>query len=60
MKMSEKTEAELKEIAKQKNKKNVATQQALRAQEELWQRNHFPETDYHRTYMYDFDGNGNR
>ena len=55
-KLQEMSEAELRELAKQKNKKNVATQQAVKAQEILWGRYHIPETDYHRKYMDDFCG----
>lgn len=50
------SEDELRELAKKKNKKNIATQQAIEAQEILWGRCHTPETNYHRTYMDDFYG----
>lgn len=54
--LREMKESELLEISKTKNKKNVYTSEAIRAQTILWERHHIPETDYHRTYMDDFYG----
>lgn len=54
--LNEMSDSQLKEIAKKKNNKRVATPQALNAQRILYDRTHTPETSYHRTFMYDFCG----
>ena len=40
------TDAELAEIAKRKNRRGIATAEALRAQWELYERHHWEEVDW--------------
>lgn len=53
-KLADMTDAELAEIAKQKNRRGCATGKALRAQHELYERHHWDEVKY-RGEETDFD-----